>query len=194
MGWTKEKQLKYPESWERTKKKIVKSLIFYKNGNVPWNKGKTGIKTSNKGQISPMKGKKHTEETKRKMSETSKKVGKGKWTKGRITSEETRKKISEANFKRFKNPENHPRWQGGKTPAGTKIRNSKEYVIWRKSVFERDDWTCIWCGIKGGKLNADHIKPFALFPELRLAIDNGRTLCETCHKTTDSYLNRWHKE
>ena len=30
---------------------------------------------------------------------------------------------------------------------------------------------------------------FSLFPELRLAIDNGRVLCVPCHKKTYSYLN-----
>lgn len=80
-----------------------------------------------------------------------------------------------------------PNWRGGITPLHRKIRNSKEYALWRTAVFERDDYTCIWCGQCGGTLNADHIKPFALYPELRFAIDNGRTLCEECHRTTDTY-------
>lgn len=80
----------------------------------------------------------------------------------------------------------------GKTPEAQRIRMSKEYRIWRKAVFERDDYTCVFCGQHGGKLNADHIKRFSDFPELRLAIDNGRTLCEECHKKTDNYGNKKH--
>lgn len=84
---------------------------------------------------------------------------------------------------------NSRNWKGGVTPINDKIRKSLEYSIWRRSVFERDNYTCIWCGDKsGGNLNADHIKPFSVYPELRFAIDNGRTLCITCHKTTESYL------
>ena len=75
----------------------------------------------------------------------------------------------------------------GKSTRYKRIRKSKEYKLWREAVFKRDDYTCIWCGQRGGYLNADHIKPFALFPELRFAIDNGRTLCVDCHKKTGTW-------
>lgn len=86
-------------------------------------------------------------------------------------------------------------WRGGITSINAKIRSSLEYKLWRRGVFERDNFTCIWCGDKqktGHKviLHADHIKPFACYPELRFALDNGRTLCIDCHKTTESYLKK----
>ena len=75
----------------------------------------------------------------------------------------------------------------GKTSLFKKIRKSFKYKQWRKSVFERDNYTCQDCGRRGGELNADHIKPFALFPELRFDLDNGRTLCIDCHKKTGTW-------
>lgn len=77
--------------------------------------------------------------------------------------------------------EKHWNWKGGISP---RVMNSFEYKLWRKAVFERDNYTCRFCGQHGGYLEADHIKPWALYPELRFAIDNGRTLCRKCHKTT----------
>ena len=83
---------------------------------------------------------------------------------------------------------NHWNWQGGKTELSYKIKNSLEFKLWRKSVFERDNYTCQICGDnKGNNLEAHHIKQFALFPELRFAIDNGITLCKNCHKKTNTY-------
>lgn len=89
--------------------------------------------------------------------------------------------------------EKNPHWKGGITPINRLIRNSIENKLWRKAVFERDKYTCVWCGQVSGRLNADHIKPFALYPELRFAIDNGRTLCLSCHIKTDTYGGRIHK-
>ena len=106
---------------------------------------------------------------------------------------------------RFKNPEERlkqsrrllgeksPNWQGGKTNESLRIRHSIEYRLWREAVFARDNWTCVLCSERGCVLNADHIKSFALHPDLRFAIDNGRTLCVPCHKKTDTYGNKSRK-
>ena len=72
-------------------------------------------------------------------------------------------------------------WRGGVSPINHRVRESVEYKLWREAVFKRDNWTCIYCKIKGGNLNADHIKEFAYYPELRFKINNGRTLCVACH-------------
>ena len=77
-----------------------------------------------------------------------------------------------------------------KDDEAIKTRRSPEYRKWRKSVFERDDYTCQWCGMRGKTLNADHIKPFSYYPELRLNLDNGRTLCKPCHMKTDTWGGR----
>ena len=89
---------------------------------------------------------------------------------------------------------NNPGWKGGISSQNAIIRGSYEYKLWREAVFKRDNWTCIWCNARGGELNADHIKPFALYPELRFAIDNGRTLCVECHKTTNTYKIKINKK
>lgn len=90
----------------------------------------------------------------------------------------------------FRSGPNNPAWKGGVTPEQRAVRTSATYRYWRKHVFQRDDYTCQACGERGGKLNADHELPFALYPDLRFEILNGRTLCEDCHKKTPTYGNR----
>jgi len=88
----------------------------------------------------------------------------------------------------------NPNWKGGISELNKLIRKSLKYREWRKSVFERDDYTCQVCyDNSGGNLEADHIKSFARFPELRFDLKNGRTLCEECHRKTDTYGSKSRK-
>lgn len=165
-----------------TKAKISIALRGNKNGRgnkgkmggIPWNKNK-------KTGIAPWQGKKRPEVS----AQLKKRWLEGKMPVNRIVGEETRKLISESK----KGSLNHF-WNGGITPISVQIRKSREYKIWRKTVFEKDDYICQSCSRKGGKLHADHIKPFFLFKELRLEISNGRTLCVDCHRQTETYGNK----
>lgn len=84
-------------------------------------------------------------------------------------------------------------WKDGKTKIPNSLRSGKRYDDWRKAVLKRDNYTCQICGISGVKMQADHIKMFAIYPEFRFDIDNGRTLCKSCHKKTDTYGGKAHK-
>ena len=85
---------------------------------------------------------------------------------------------------------NHPRWKGGITNKNQQLRNTIEFKNWRDAVYKRDNFTCQMCFARGVTLNADHIKSFALYPELRFELSNGRTLCVPCHKTTPNFAGR----
>ena len=79
--------------------------------------------------------------------------------------------------------EHHWNWKGGITRETIRLRQSADYRDWRKAVFERDDYTCQHCRERGGRLSADHIKPWSTHPALRYEVSNGRTLCwPKCHR------------
>ena len=126
-------------------------------------------------------GKPHSDEHKLKISIALKGKRNALGTK---RSPEFRKKLSDY-WKA--NVEKHNHYKDGKY-AERKIdrvsrMNSLEYRLWRENVFSRDDWSCVKCLKRGGKLEADHIKPYATHPELRIDLSNGRTLCKKCHRS-----------
>ena len=102
--------------------------------------------------------------------------------------------------------EKNHKWQGGiYTSLRHKIKVTKKYKHWRFSIFKRDNFTCLFCKKSkevSGKLEADHYpRSFAsllVLYEIKSIkdaknceelwnINNGRTLCRDCHKTTDTY-------
>jgi hypothetical protein len=87
--------------------------------------------------------------------------------------------------------ENHYKWKGGITPTNLKIRHSIEYKNWIKEVFKRDNYVCMFCGKKGGYLEAHHIKSFSKYPDSRFNIFNGATLCKNCHDLTKNCEEIW---
>lgn len=108
-------------------------------------------------------------------------LGRG-WNKGMKNhlSEETIKKMSLAHIGKI--GEKASNWKGGYKTENYRIRRRKEYELWRKKVYKKDNYTCQHCLKKGVYLNAHHIKSFRYYPELRYDINNGITLCIECHK------------
>ncbi len=167
----------------------VKKIKRY-SGLTPFRNGHLVPKEWRENISKGIKGIKRSKLTKKRISENNVKFWLGK--KRPPISEEQKRKSVETRRRNgsYYRGEKHPNWKGNKSEI-ERLRKSVEYQLWRKSVFERDNYTCIWCGDnRGGNLEADHIKPFALFPELRFAIDNGRTLCVECHKKTSTYAGK----
>ncbi len=184
----------HTEEFKKRMSKAKKGKPNYLNRGKPaWNKGLTKetderIKKMSESQIKHY----YSKEARDKISKI--KTGNTNWL-GRKHSEETKTKISEAH-RGIELKENNPNWKGGVTSLYDQIRKSFIYRQWRSDVFTRDDFTCQNCGQKSGGLNAHHIKSFftiiqcyeittleeALECDELWNINNGITLCKVCHK------------
>lgn len=87
-------------------------------------------------------------------------------------------------FKKGQKPWN---WQGGERTLSQKIKDDVRWKKWRKSIFQRDNYTCRDCKNRGSELHPHHIKSKVRYPELAFELSNGVTLCVDCHKKTDNY-------
>lgn len=153
-------------------------------------------------------GKRHSEETKKLIGEKSREVWSNPEYRKRMSdfkklhplnywlgkkrpspSLETRRRMSEAQKRIGNKPpvrygEKNNKWKGGISKnCPYKHYRNKEYIYWRKQVFERDNYTCQLCGIRGGViLHPHHLKSYTRFPEFRYDVNNGKTLCIDCHR------------
>lgn len=127
----------------------------------------------------------YTLEVRKKMSQSHKKRGTVPPSRKGIKYPEEVKRTMGA-----KRGKEHPLWKGGFSRGYKTGYYSKKYCLWRTSIFERDSYRCQTCGQVGIYLTAHHIKSFAHYPKLRFDINNGITLCESCHSLTDNYKGR----
>lgn len=94
-------------------------------------------------------------------------------------------KFNEAGRNReYPKGEKHPNYISVKSRNFKQIYNSVEFNLWKKAIHERDGYTCRGCNKKLGILDAHHILPVRNFPNLAYAIDNGISLCHSCHSKT----------
>lgn len=147
----------------------------------------------------------NTPEEKKRRSDRAKTLGYGKWMKGRPANQKTieyAKSRKGKTYKEIYGPDrakkekkkrrdgNRKRWEGTeKQPQRDKHNSDQRYIRWRTRVFKNDNYTCQKCGIRGGYLEAHHVKQWALFPELRYKASNGETYCKPCHKWMDRHTN-----
>lgn len=69
---------------------------------------------------------------------------------------------------------------------------SHEWRDLRAYVFERDDYTCAYCGKRGVKLECDHIIPVARGGHN--GVDNLVTSCKPCNRSkAGKLLSEWHR-
>lgn len=112
------------------------------------------------------------------------------WNKGKRMSEETRKRMSI--IKKQQYADGLKVWNyKGLTPLNKLLRANSKWKIWREAIFLRDNFTCQnencdHCNNKiGVMLHPHHIKPLALYPELVFNIENGITYCAKYHLNSE---------
>lgn len=78
---------------------------------------------------------------------------------------------------------NHYKWNPKLTREDreSRGRQANKTRNWRNKVFERDNYTCVICRQRGGRLNAHHLNSWDTHEDERFLVSNGVTLCRQDH-------------
>lgn len=68
-------------------------------------------------------------------------------------------------------------------PEPQSLRKTMPYKKWRQAVLRRDCRTCQECGRNSGIMHVHHILPFEDYPQFILVMNNGITMCKSCHES-----------
>jgi 5-methylcytosine-specific restriction endonuclease McrA len=87
---------------------------------------------------------------------------------------------------------NNPSWNPNLTKEDRIKRRLgfPELRLWKISIYERDNYICQKCKIRGYNLQAHHIHPWHSHENLRFDINNGLTLCQSCHQNYHSMYGK----
>lgn len=170
--------------YKRSEETIQKLVNRNKLGLQKWSeesKKKVGDRV--RGKPSGMLGKRHTEDAKMRIRKNV--------IKAQTPEVRLKKSLSHRGEKNYN-------WKGDRTSLKHQIRTGFLYRQWRSDIFTRDGFACVWCGDnKGGNLEADHIVTLReILDTYNITtleesdhcqklwdLNNGRTLCEKCHKS-----------
>jgi 5-methylcytosine-specific restriction endonuclease McrA len=108
---------------------------------------------------------------------------------GKTHTKEVRKKLSESAKKRT--GKRNPNYKDGKYLRRPRDYKIAELTKIRRDVFNRDDYTCAYCKVRGGHLHAHHILPYWVKPDAFLDKKNLITVCTDCH-FTKAHKGNWH--
>jgi hypothetical protein len=178
-----------PYSEERKNKIRENIRIRMENGWVPtivgWHKGKKHSEEHKRKMSESMKGKKHKRFSEETIEKMRKRMMGNKYTLGHKLSDEHKKKIQKATKQRVADGI-HNFWQGG-------ITNKKYTDDWtatlRRSIRERDNYTCQICSKQqtDRAFSVHHID----YNKANCNPNNLITLCVKCHASTNVNRDFW---
>lgn len=163
-------------------------MVFIK-GHTVWNKGILCSKETKEKISLSKRGKKLSDEHKKKLSiiMIGNKIGVGhKNHFGKKHTIETKIKMSKSKIGKYIGEKNW-KWIKDRTKLavlhnGEEYRNSPAHREWSRLVKNRDGWKCrISNDDCSGKVVSHHILSWREYPELRYEVNNGITLCHAHH-------------